>query len=141
MAKTMSVQVKKCQLRKKPSFLGKVVVNLAYADRVTVKQKKNDWYEVIPVSNKNGGWVHVSALSKKKIVLNPGSKDIKNAASSDELALAGKGFNKQVENDFKKKNKNADFKRIDKMEKIVVSSKEMQNFLKKGGLKVNGGAA
>ncbi len=141
MAKTMSVQVKKCQLRNKPSFLGKILTNLNYADQVTVKQEKKNWYEVVPVNKKNGGWVHVSALSTKKIVLKEGSEDIKNAASSDELALAGKGFNEQVENDFKKKNKNADFTWIDKMEKIVISSKEMQSFLKNGGLKVEGGDA
>lgn len=141
MAKTMSVQVKKCQLRNKPSFLGKIVINLNYADQVTVKQEDKNWYEVVPVNKKNGGWVHVSALSTKRIVLKEGSKDIENAASSDELALAGKGFNEQVENDFKKKNKNADFTWVDKMEKIVISSKEMQSFLKEGGLKVEGGDA
>ena len=141
MAKTMSVQVKKCQLRNKPSFLGKIVINLKYADQVTVKQEDKNWYEVVPVNNKNGGWVHVSALSTKKIVLQDGSKDVENAASSDELALAGKGFNEQVENDFKKKNKNADFTWVDKMEKIVISSKEMQTFLKEGGLNVEGGDA
>ena len=139
MAKTMSVQVKKCQLRNKPSFLGKIVINLKYADQVTVKQEDKNWYEVVPVNKKKGGWVHVSALSTKKIILKEGSKDVANAASSDELALAGKGFNEQVENDFKKKNKNADFTWVDKMEKIVISSKETQSFLKEGGLKVEGG--
>jgi hypothetical protein len=139
MAKTMSVQVKKCQLRNKPSFLGKTVTKLVYADEVTVEQKKDDWYEVVPVNKKDGGWVHVSALSTKKIILKEGSGDIKNAASSDEIALAGKGFNEQVEDDFKKKNKNVDFTWIDKMEKLVISSSEMQGFLKKGGLKAEGG--
>lgn len=139
MAETMSVQVKKCQLRNKPSFLGKIVTDLAYADQVMVKTEKDDWYEVVPVNKKSSGWVHVSALSKKEIILKPGSRDIENAASSDELALAGKGFNQQVENDFKKKNKNADFTWVDKMEKIVISTKEMQNFLKDGGLKAEGG--
>jgi uncharacterized protein YgiM (DUF1202 family) len=141
MAKTMTVQVKKCQLRNKPSFLGKIITNLAYADQVTVEQKKVDWYRVIPVNNKKGGWVHISALSTKEIVLNPDSKDIENAASSDELALAGKGFNEEVENDFKKKNKNVDFIWVDRMEKIVVASNEMQSFLKNGGLKAERGDA
>ena len=141
MAKTMSVQVKKCQLRNKPSFLGRIITNLSYADKVTVKKENDDWYEVIPVNKKSGGWVHVSALSSKDIILKPGSQDIKNAASSDELALAGKGFNEQVENDFKKKNKNADFAWVDKMEKIIISTNEMQSFLKDGGLKAEGGDA
>ena len=141
MAKTMSVQVKKCQLRNKPSFLGKIVVNLNYADQVIVEKEKDDWFMVKPENKNKGGWVHVSALSKKKIVLNPNSKDLENAASSDELALAGKGFNEQVEQNYKKKNKNADFTWIDNMEKFVVSPSEIQKFLKQGGLVVEGGDA
>lgn len=141
MAKKMSVQVKKCQLRNKPSFLGKIVENLNYADRVTVKKEKDDWMNVAPEKGGTGGWVHVSALSTKKIILNPGSKDVENAASNDELALAGKGFNQQVENDFKKKNKDADFTWVNKMEKFVISQNEMQSFLQKGGLKAEGGDA
>ncbi|MCL7488421.1 MAG: SH3 domain-containing protein [Desulfobulbaceae bacterium] len=141
MAATMSVQVRKCQLRDKPSFLAKTITSLAYADQVTIQQEKDDWYRVVPLNRPNGGWVHVSALSKKKIVLKPGSRDIDSAASSDELALAGKGFNEQVEKDFKKKNKNVDFTWVDKMEKIVISQVEMQNFLKDGGLIAEGEGA
>ena len=139
MAKTMSIQVKKCQLRNKPSFLGKVITTLNYGDEITVKQEKKDWYEVIPVNKKNGGWVHVSALSQKKIVLREGSKDINTSASSDELALAGKGFNEQVENDFKKKNKDIVFTWVDKMEKMIVSQEQKLAFLNDGGLIAEGG--
>lgn len=141
MAKTMSVQVKKCQLRNKPSFLGKIVINLNYADQVTVRNEQENWLDVTPVNQQQGGWVHVSALSEKEIVLNPGSKDIEQAASGEELALAGKGFNEEVENNFKKKNKNIDFTWVDKMEKIVISGQEMQQFLKEGGLRAGGGDA
>ena len=140
MAKTMSVQVKKCQLRNKPSFLGKVVTKLNYGDKVEIAQEKNSWVEVSK-SKKKGGWIHVSALSEKEIIVNPNSEDVKSAASSDEIALAGKGFNEQVEKDFKKKNKSVDFSWIDKMEKFVVSQSEIQSFLKNGGLQVEGGDA
>jgi len=141
MAKTMSVQVKNCQLRDKPSFLSKIVTNLSYADQVNVQQERDNWYKVSAVNKKGSGWVHVSALSEKKIILKSGSKDIENAASSDELALAGKGFNEEVEKEYRNKNKNADFTWIDKMEKIVVSQNEIQKFLKEGGLKAQGGEA
>ncbi|GAB4341642.1 MAG: SH3 domain-containing protein [Desulfobulbaceae bacterium] len=141
MSKTMSIQVRKCQVRNKPSFLGKVVATLDYADQVTVRREQEDWYEVAAFGKKGNGWVHVSALSTKKIVLNPDSSDIQAGTSSDEIALAGKGFNEQVEKNFRKKNKNVDFTWIDKMEKIVVSQQEIQGFLTKGGLQVEGGAA
>lgn len=138
MAKAMSVQVKKCQLRSKPSFLGKVVTKLKYGDKVEVAQEENSWVEVSPGKGK-GGWIHVSALSEKEIIVNPNSKDVTAAASSDEIALAGKGFNEQVENDYKKKNKNADFTWVDKMETFVVSQNEIQTFLAQGNLKGEGG--
>lgn len=138
MSKSMCVQVKKCQLRNKPTFLAKIVINLKYGDQVTVENEDQSWAEV-KSAGKSKGWVHISALSEKKIILNPNSKDIKNAASSDEIALAGKGFNEQVEEKYKKNNKKIDFSWVDKMENIVVSQDEMVSFLRQGGMKVKGG--
>jgi hypothetical protein len=39
------------------------------------------------------GWLHQSALTKKTISMKAGGQDVATAASGDELALAGKGFN------------------------------------------------
>ena len=44
MAKTMSIQVKKCKLRNTPSFLGKIIASLDYADQVTVQKEKKEFY-------------------------------------------------------------------------------------------------
>lgn len=138
MAKEMSVQVKQCQLRSKPTFLGKIITRLDYGDRVEVEQEENSWARVSS-SGKNDGWVHISALTEKEIRLNPNSQDIKEAASNDEIALAGKGFNKEVEEKFKQENRNIDFTWIDKMEKIVISQDAIQDFVNQGTLKVEGG--
>jgi hypothetical protein len=86
------------------------------------------------------GWMHASALTEKKIVLKPGAEDVQQAASSDELTLAGKGFNEQVEKSFKTKNPNVDFSGVDRMEKVVISQKEIQQFLQTGKLVPKGGA-
>ena len=138
MAKMMSVQVKKCQLRNQPSFLGKIVSNLSYGDQVAVLEEKESWVNVQPPSE-GAGWVHVSALSTKKIVLNPGSSAVASSTSSEEIALAGKGFNQQVEQEFKRQNSGIDFNWIDKMEHIVIPQKEIQAFLQQGGLTGQGG--
>lgn len=138
MAKMMSVQVKKCQLRNQPSFLGKIVNNLSYGDQVTVLEEKESWFNVQPPSE-GAGWVHVSALSTKKIVLNPGSGGVASSTSSEEIALAGKGFNAQVEQEFKKQNSSVDFSWIDKMEHIAIPQKEIQAFLQQGELIGKGG--
>ncbi len=129
---TMSVQVRNGQLRATPSFLGKIVANVAYADAVTVQQKQGEWMQV--ASAAGTGWIHQSALSAKKITLKAGADNVGSAASGEELALAGKGFNSDVEADFKKKNQNIDFTWIDRMERIKISPQEMINFLNEGGL-------
>ena len=61
------------------------------------------------------------------------------STSSDELALAGKGFSKQVENEFKEKNPNVNYAWIDRMEKFVVSETQIKRFLKEGKLSPKGG--
>jgi SH3-like domain-containing protein len=129
----MSVQVKSGQVRATPSFLGQLVATVNYGDRLQVLEQQGDWCKV-NVPGGQTGWVHSSALTKKKVVLKAGSQDAQSGASSEELALAGKGFNSQVEADFKSRNQNIDFTWVDRMEKIKVSPESMQQFIKEGGV-------
>jgi uncharacterized protein YgiM (DUF1202 family) len=129
----MSVQVKNTQVREQPSFLAKVLSSLNYGDRLQVVEQQGDWSKVSAPGGQ-AGWVHTSALTKKKIALQAGSQNAQTAASGEELALAGKGFNSDVEADFKAKNRNIDFTWVDKMEKIKILPGPMQQFLKEGGI-------
>ena len=135
----MSVQVKTGELRLTPSFLGKIISRLYYGDRVYVMEEKGSWLRVGMSAGAAEGWIHASALTPKKIVLQAGAKDVEAAASGDELALAGKGFNQQVESEFRAKNPNLDFSWVDEMERYVVSEKQMKQFLKEGSLSPEGG--
>ncbi|MBU0988485.1 MAG: SH3 domain-containing protein [Proteobacteria bacterium] len=135
----MSVQVKEGQVRSAPSFLGKIVFSVAYGNRVAVFGEKGAWSLIGMPGRDVKGWIHASALTRKKIVLKAGAADVSQAASSDEIALAGKGFNAQVENEFRAKNPNIDFTWIDRMEAVRISPEEMQRFLKEGGLAPEGG--
>ena len=130
-ADQMSVQVQSAQLRTSASFLGKLVGQVPYGTRVTIVQSSGDWRQV-QEPNGQTGWLHQSALTKKKIAMKAGAQDVSAAASGDELALAGKGFNSDVEADFKSKNKDVDFTWIDRMEKIKVSVDEITRFLAEG---------
>ena len=136
----MSVQVKKGQLRSGPSFLGKIVAVVYYGERVTVNTEKGAWYQVSIPRGGASGWIHKSALTRKRIVLKSGASNVQAAADSDELALAGKGFNKQVEGEFRSKNPHMDFTWVDKMEAMEVSQEEIQWFLEEGELPHQGGA-
>jgi uncharacterized protein YgiM (DUF1202 family) len=129
----MSVQVKSGQLRATPSFLGQLVAPLNYGDRLEVLEQQGDWSKATAPGGQTG-WIHTSALTKKKIVMKAGDQNAQTAASGEELALAGKGFNSDVEADFKAKNQNIDFTWVDKMEKFKVAPETMQKFLKDGGV-------
>ncbi len=141
MADTMSVQVMKGQLRKEPSFLSPVLRNLSYSETVMVLSEKENWKEI--KANKDGatGWLHASALTAKKIVMNPGTEDVKKAVSSDEYALAGKGFSKEVEKGYMAKNPQLNFAWIDKMEAFSVSRENMKDFLQEGKVTSQGGVS
>ena len=128
----MSVQVRSGQLRAKPSFLGQVQGTVNYGDRLEVLDSSGPWLHVKGEGGK--GWIHRSALSEKKIALKSGDRDVAGGASGDELALAGKGFNDEVEAEYRTLNPQLDFKWVDRMEKFRVDGDEAARFLKEGGV-------
>lgn len=132
--KAMSVQVRQGQVRTTPSFLGKVAATLSYGDRVETLEEKNGWIRVVPPGKKPPGWMHASALSEKRIVLKAGAKEAQQAASGGELALAGKGFNADVEAEFRSRNRAVDYAWIDRMQRMNVSAESVQAFVREGNL-------
>ena len=136
-AAVMSVQVRKADIRDTPSFLGKIVTSLAYGDKVSVQSENGAWLQVS--AGGQSGWVHNSALTKKNIVMKTGA-GAQTSASSGEMALAGKGFNSDVEAQFKAGHKDIDFTPVDRMEKIKIPPTEIREFTKEGNLQGQGGA-
>lgn len=132
--KAMSVQVKQGQVRATPSFLGKVIASLAYGDRVETLEEKGGWIRIVPPGSKATGWVHSSALTEKRVVLKAGKKEADVAASTGELALAGKGFNADVEAAFKARNRDIDFTWIDRMQSMNVPPGRIDAFVQEGKL-------
>ncbi|NJD61799.1 MAG: SH3 domain-containing protein, partial [Deltaproteobacteria bacterium] len=122
-----------------PSFLGKIVGTLSYGDRVEVLEQKAPWIRIRPPGKGAPGWMHASALSEKRILLKAGGKEADVAASGGELALAGKGFNADVETEFKKKHRDIDFSWIDRMQAMKVPQEKIGAFLKEGGLPTSQG--
>jgi len=139
-AAEMSVTVKQTQVRDKPSYLGRILGVLSYGDRVTVVDDSNKaWLKVSGPDGKLTGWVSASALTTKKIVLAAGSENVQQGASSGEVALAGKGFNEDVEQKYKSDGK-LDYTWVDKMETYNPSTDQVAAFLQQGGLNTSGGA-
>jgi len=138
--KTMSVQNQRAAVRAKPSSLGKVVASLTHGDAVEVLETKGAWLR-ISKGDAVTGWMHKTALVRGRIRLAAGAEDAQLAASSDEVAMAGKGFNEQVEAEFKAKHQDIDFAWVDRMEKITVSDADILRFMEQGGLSLGEGGA
>ena len=135
-----SVQVRSGKLRERPSFLGKVTAEVIYGDRIEVLDTRGPWSQV---RDENGatGWIHTSALTEKTVVLRSGDADAATTASGEELALAGKGFNDEVEERFRDENPDIDYAWVDRMEKMVVTADEAGEFLAAGGIQPREGGA
>jgi SH3-like domain-containing protein len=137
--KQMSVNVKETQVRATPSYLGKILAVVKYGDRLEVVQEQSGWAKVSLQGGKLQGWVSLSALQDKRIALTAGQAGSTSGASSGEVALAGKGFNKEVEAQYKDE-KQLDYTWVDRMEGYRVSPEQVLVFLQAGGLPVPGGA-
>ncbi|HEY5995382.1 MAG TPA: SH3 domain-containing protein [Candidatus Deferrimicrobiaceae bacterium] len=133
-AATMSVQVRQGEVRATRSFLGKIVATLSYGDRVETVEQGGGWVRVVVPGKKATGWIHGSALTAKRIVLRAGSRAEQAAASRGELALAGKGFNADIEAEFRKQNAKLDFAAIDRMQAVKVPQEKIEAFVRDGGL-------
>jgi len=55
--------------------------------------------------------------------------------SSDEVALAGKGFTPEVESSYKQKHPEAKYAEVDQVEAQQVAAAKLQAFITEGGLK------
>ena len=137
-AAPMSVNVKETQIRATPSYLGKILGVAKYGDRLEVLEKQSGWAKVTLPSGKGQGWVNLSALQEKRIVLKAGDAAATSGASSGEVALAGKGFNKEVEAQYRSETQ-LDYTWIDRMEGYRVSPEQVLAFLQAGGLQSAGG--
>jgi len=109
-----------------------------YGDPLEVLVEQGPWTQV-RLADGRAGWIHESALSAKRIVMQAGQQTVATGASGDELALAGKGFNSDVEAAFKAQNKTVDFTWVDRMEAMKVSPEAATAFLREGHVSAPGG--
>ena len=137
-ADTLIVNVQKTALRTEPKFYAQTVIVLGAGATVEKLGVLNGWVKV-RTSGGYVGWLHSSAVSAKKFSLLAMDKSLKTEATADEVALAGKGFNKQVEDSYRAKHSGVNFFWVDKMLNIQVSPATMKQFLQAGNLGEFGG--
>ncbi len=129
---TVSVSVRNAQLRERPSHLGPIRADLAYADQVEVLEMQGDFYRVSSPAGE--GWLHKSSVSEQEIVLDATGRDAERAAEDDEVALAGRGFNEQVEQQYRSE-QGLSFEGVDRMEARRRNDDVLREFVEAGGLR------
>ena len=132
-AEPVWVQVRESMVRAKPLFYSQSISTVRYGDQLEKIAQDAGWAKI---STKKGeGYIPVTTISADRIVLS--AKDItKVKADSAEVVLAGKGFSKEVEQEYKKMGSTARFDLVDQVERVArVSHQDVKQFVKSGDLK------
>jgi len=138
LAETVVVKVQSTALRKEPKFYAQSVAALKAGDSLERLASQDGWLQVRTAAGAVG-WIHGSAVGSKSFSLSAMDTSMKTQASADEVALAGKGFDKQVEEAYRAKNRDVSFVWVDKMVQIKIPAAELERFLKQGKLGEFGG--
>jgi hypothetical protein len=127
---TMYVTAKTIELKSTTGFFASARGTLKYGAAVTVLQIDGRWAEVRSSASGSSvsGWTAVANLSARRIV--SGSNT---GASTSEMALAGKGFNQEIENAYKSGGR-LNYADVDRTETQKVTKQELRNFLVEGRL-------
>jgi len=138
LAENLIVKVQTTSVRKEPKFYSPAVATLVAGETITQISAQAGWFKV-KTSKGVEGWIHSSAVQSKSFTLAAIDKSLKTQATAEEVALAGKGFNKQVEEEYKSRNKELSFAEVDRMLRIIVKTEELRKFLENGKLGEFGG--
>jgi hypothetical protein len=128
---TITVQTLTAKLMKTPSYLGATSAKLVRGDQLKFEEAKGDWYRSTSKAGASG-WVHKSAVVEKAVALSSKPGGGSGGVTSDEVALAGRGFSKEVEGKYRETHPDLDFTHVDNIEKIDVDGEELEKFAAEG---------
>jgi len=124
----VTVVVEQAKVRKAKAFFAAPVATVKYKDSLSAGEPEDGWVPVT-VSGKHG-WLHESAVGSKAGKLK-GGWDGGDEAGQDEVTLAGKGFNAEVEKAHRSGDA-GDYAAVDAMEKRTVSEADLLSFMRAG---------
>jgi len=127
-----TVKIQSQHLFPRPVFYATPVGELEFGNTVTILEESGDWFRVSTPSGITG-WVHTTSLTGAVLTggqIGSGSGDI----TSDEIMLAGRGFNSDVEASYRSSNPGLHFDVVDRMETFDVTPEEIYSFLVEGRL-------
>lgn len=132
-AENVQVKVKDSAIRAACRFYAPVKAKVRFGDQLAVSSRSGDWYLV---SFRGAyGCIHRGAVESRTFTVS-GSGGGQAGVSRDEVSLAGKGFNPQVERSYRTDNPSLNFAAVDSLEKVVVDEDQLRVFIERGGLKL-----
>ena len=133
LAATITVLVHDTALRKRAQSYAPSIGTAHLGDKFEASGLESGFYKT------DSGYIHASAVTARKVSLGS-DNSVGGSASADEVTLAGKGFNAQVEKSYGAKNGAANFSGVNSMERRSVSEGALFEFLRSGGLMPAGGS-
>ena len=130
-AETVQVTTRENAVRSDCRFFAPVKLKVSLGDQLTVKGRKGDWY-LVSVEDVSG-CIHKSAVEARRFA-SAGRGAASGGTSADEVSLAGKGFNPQVEAGYRNSGTNLNYAAVDEISRISVSEKSLELFVQQGGL-------
>jgi SH3-like domain-containing protein len=125
----MYVTARTLEVKSSVGFFADILGTLSYGAQVSILQEYGKWAQVKSSEPPEiSGWVPSASLTSKRIIAGSAT-----SASANEIALAGKGFNQEVENAYRQ-NGTLNYDAIDAMEEIRIPNRQLFSFLQEGRL-------
>jgi hypothetical protein len=121
-----------------PDFASTPIAPVPVGAEVNVERQVGDWYKV--EYQGKSGWINRQAFPTPQAGSKMSLSGLLFGApvqqtSSDEVALAGKGFTPEVESSYRSKHPEMNFAQVDRIEAYKVDPATLQAFIKEGDLK------
>ena len=126
---TMYVAARTIDLKSSTGFFASKSGSLEYGAQVAVLQINGKWAQVRSSANASlSGWTSTANLSAKRVVAGSTA-----SASASEVALAGKGFNQEIETVYRSEH-SLNYADVDRTEAQRIDEEALRAFLAEGRL-------
>ncbi len=132
----VSISVREGELRSAPQFLAAITQRLGYGVSVTVEEIRQDWARIV-LQDGVRGWIHTTSIAPPEEMNLTGTQSESPGTTPREIALAGRGFNEQVEAEYRSQNE-LNFDRVDRMEGYLAPLEDLGAFLQEIDAELSG---
>jgi len=116
-----------------PAFYASPVIPVSYGTTATINEIDGEWYRITTSLNQ-AGWIHRTAVTGAIQTASAGTS-ASGDVTSDEIMLAGRGFNQDIEATYAGEHPDLDFSLVNSMEtSYTVTPQQLFQFLVDGNL-------